>query len=446
MVTKVASNCNQGYQNIWYPCSQMKDYEKFIPLDIASASGCDIQLVNGKKIIDAISSWWCKSLGHNHPEIKAALIEQLSRFEHVVMPNTQNNILNQLSQRLGSLTQQLNKVFYAGDGSCAVEVALKMCVHARLICGESHRNRFIAFKNGYHGETCGALSVSDLGLYKTPYQSILFDSEFIDHIPYVSGPTDPLWHDCTDEKWQQIEQQLSPLSANANALILEPLIQGAGGMLVYSKDFLQRLANWCKQHNIYLIYDEIMTGIGRSGKMLASDYLDQSQADFICLSKGLTSGWLPFSAVLTHQHMYDIFYDDYEVGKSFLHSHTYCGNALAAAVALSVLKIFDNENIIDYVQNVLNPYLMQCIQDISEQTGRLKNIRSLGGMIAADINTPDGSNKRYGFELYKIAVKKGALLRPLGNTLYWLPPLNINLEKIDQLTKITKAALSELTY
>ncbi|MDC0535070.1 adenosylmethionine--8-amino-7-oxononanoate transaminase [Francisellaceae bacterium] len=425
-----------GYHNIWYPCSQMKDYDDFTPIEIKSAKGSYIELTNGEKLIDAISSWWCKSLGHNHPKIKEAIKKQIDAFEHVLMPNTQNIQLNKLSHKLSSLLPGLDKVFYTGDGSCAVEVALKMSVHARLIKGENSRIKFLALENGYHGETVGALSVSDLGLYKKPYESMLFDCEFIKNIPYVTGVNDPLWHDCSDV-WPVIETQLEEYKLTANAFILEPLMQGAGGMLIYSKDFLQRIADWCHHNNVYLIYDEIMTGIGRSGKMLACHYLDLPQADFICLSKGLTSGWLPFSAVLTHQEIYNLFYDDYEKGKSFLHSHTYCGNALGVSVALAALNIFNDEKIIEYVQQRLSIEMLNAMTEIADETDKITNIRSLGGLVAADLVIPEGSNKRYGFELYKEAIKNGALLRPLGNTIYWLPPLNTSISTIERLKKIT---------
>lgn len=320
-----------------------------------------------------------------------------------------------------------------------------MCVHARELKGETQRNKFIALKNGYHGETSGCMSVSDLGLYKAPYKSMLFDCEFIDNIPYISGVNDPLWQDC-NAHWKIIEKQLEPLRDTGNALILEPIIQAAGGMKIYSKDFLQRISNWCNEHGVYLIYDEIMTGIGRSGKMLACEHIENPQPDFICLSKGLTSGWMPFSAVLTHPKMYDLFYDDYQTGKAFLHSHTYCGNPLAAAVALSVLNVIQEEKTIDYVAASLQGHLLNKMTDIAQHTGRLKNIRSIGAMIAADLIVDEKSDRRYGFELYKIAVRLGVLLRPLGNTIYWIPPLNTSLETIDALAEITQKAILTLDF
>ena len=427
-------------KHVWHPCSQMKDYETFLPQMVKSAKGSYIELTDGRKLIDAISSWWCKSLGHNHPRLKKALNEQMAQFEHVILANTTNEIIVKLSEKLSSLTSHLNKVFYAGDGSCAVEVALKMSSHSRIIQGKSERKKFIALENGYHGETVGALSVSDLGIYKSPYESLCFDCEMIKNIPYVSGQQDPIWHDCT-EQWKIIEQQLAPLAKTATAVILEPIVQGAGGMLIYSQDFLKRLSIWAKNNDIHLIADEIMTGIGRTGKMLACEHAN-IEPDFVCLSKGLTSGWMPFSAVLTHKEMYEIFYNDYVPEKSFLHSHTFSGNALGACLALEVLNIFQEESICQKV-NDLESCLLENMLDLAELSGQLTNIRNIGGVVAADLKT-NQSKERLGFEVYQKAIQYGALLRPLGNTIYWLPPLNSSKKMVQDLKEITYQAIQSV--
>jgi adenosylmethionine-8-amino-7-oxononanoate aminotransferase len=427
-------------KHIWHPCSQMKDYQIFKPLIIKSAKGSIIELSDGKKIIDAISSWWCKSLGHNHPRLMQALIKQAEQFEHVIFANTTHHTIIQLTEKLIQLCTPLNKVFYAGDGSCAVEIALKMSLHFRVIQGDQKRNQFIALKNGYHGETSGALSVSDLGIYKDPYQAMLFKTHFINEIPYVSGKEDPLWEDCSPY-WPAIETSLKPLSETATALILEPLVQGAAGMKIYSLDFLRRLRQWCTQHHIHLIADEIMTGMGRTGKMLACEY-GNIIPDFICLSKGLTSGWMPFSAVLTHDRIYDCFYDDYQSGKSFLHSHTFSGNALAASIALETFKIFEKEKILDHV-NQIAKQMHQAMLEIQDITHQITNVRSLGAIVAADL-IPHSTHERLGFEFYQRAVKNGALLRPIGNTIYWLPPLNTDFDTLENLKRITLKTLFEL--
>lgn len=420
----------------WHPCSQMKDYEQFKPLVIKRAYGSTLELADGTKIIDAISSWWCKSLGHGHPRLKTALIKQLEKFEHVIFSNTTHETIIELSQMLGNLMPGLNKIFYAGDGSCAVEIAMKMSLHCRALEGKIKKKKFVALKNGYHGETCGALSVSDLGVYRDPYRAILFEPILIEP-HYVQGVDDPAWGDA-GEHWQAIENTLQKHCDSTTAIIVEPILQGAGGMKVYSQNFLSRLSKFANDNDIHLIADEIMTGMGRTGKMLATEHAAITP-DFICLSKGLTSGWMPFSAVLTTESIYQVFYDDYEKGKSFLHSHTYSGNALGASLALETLKIIKDECLCPRA-NQLQILMRQNLQIIAGQTGMLKNIRGIGAVVAADLINDSGI-PRMGYRLYQEAVKLGALLRPLGNTIYWLPPLNVTDETLFELKEITLTLL-----
>jgi len=429
----------KSLKHIWYPCSQMKDYEEFRPLVIKAAKGSYIELADGKKLLDAISSWWCKSLGHNHPRLKKAIIDQIEKFEHVILANTTHELIVNLSEELATLMPKLSKVFYAGDGSCAIEIAMKMSLHSRYINGDVKRNRFITLKDSYHGETIGALSVSDIGLYKKPYNTMLFQPHIIDMIPYVHSIYDPLWNDCS-EKWDMLEKSLETYIDSTTALIVEPIVQGAGGMKIYSKDFLNRLAKWANKHNIHLIADEIMTGIGRTGKMLACQHAEIIP-DFICLAKGLTSGWMPFSAVLTTDDIYNKFYDDFSSGKAFLHSHTYSGNALGVAVALETLNIIKEERL--HTRDI-NQIMLKNMYEIKDKTGRLKNVRGIGGIVAADLIT-NNKTPRLGYLIYQAAIKAGILLRPLGNTIYWLPPLNITDKEIEELKNKTMQVLLETT-
>ncbi|WP_408608952.1 adenosylmethionine--8-amino-7-oxononanoate transaminase [Aquicella siphonis] len=431
---------DRDMRHIWHPCSQMKDYEILKPLEVAGAHQAWIELACGRRVIDAISSWWCKSLGHGHPRLRRALARQAEKFEHVIFANTTNETLVSLSEKLTALAPGLNKVFYAGDGSSAIEVALKMSLHSRRITGEAKRTRFVALENGYHGETLGALSVSDVGLYRAPYAAMLFEADFISPLPYVSGSADPLWENCEDG-WQRIERGLEALADTVTAVIVEPIVQGAGGMKIYSRDFLARLRAFTGRHGIHLIADEIMTGLGRTGKMLACEHAGIAP-DFICLSKGLTSGWLPMSAVLTREGIYDLFYDDFQAGKSFLHSHTFSGNALAASVALEVLDVMAEEGICARAEE-MGAVLRVNMQEVAEQTGCLRNVRGLGAIAAADLicANPD---RRYGFEVYQHALKLGVLLRPLGNTIYWLPPLNIDAETLTSLKEKTIEAIQSV--
>ncbi|MFC1586034.1 aminotransferase class III-fold pyridoxal phosphate-dependent enzyme, partial [Fibrobacterota bacterium] len=302
---------------------------------------------------------------------------------------------------------------------------------------------FMALENGYHGESAAALGVSHLGIYRDQYAALLPDVRFINGVPYVCGRGDPLWADC-GEAWGFIEAQLEEREKNLAGIILEPVLQGAGGMRLYSAAFLRKIRKWTKAHDVYLIADEIMTGFGRTGYDLACKHAEIAP-DFICLSKGLTAGWLPFSCVLTSTDTYQLFYDDYEKGKSFLHSNTYCGNALAAAVALETLRVYDDEDIYARVRQN-QEHLLACMKEAADRTGRLKNVRGIGAVAAADLDlSGDVKDRRMGYRVFQEAVKLGALLRPLGNTLYWFPPLNTDRTVIEDLKEITIKAINTTT-
>lgn len=423
--------------HVWHPCMQMKDFESCPPLVVTRAEGCTLHTDKGP-ILDGISSWWCKSLGHGHPAVIAAIEDQLHRFEHVIAANTTHPLLVELAEKLADITGNQH-IFFASDGSSAVEIAMKLAIHANQIKGHANKNEFIALKNGYHGETFGAMSVSDLGIYKAPYQSFGVTCHFIENIPYVSNEHDPLWADC-ESHWQVIVQQLEKVKNQVCAIIVEPLIQGAGGMLCYSADFLKKCAKWAKENDIYLIADEIMTGMGRTGKWLACDHAGV-KPDLICLSKGLTSGALPLSCVMIDSAIYNLFYGDYDAGKSFLHSHTYSANPLAISAALATIKVMTNENIIQKAQDLGNTMLKNLTQ-VAEASGKLANVRGIGAVVAADFVNPE--NHRLSNAFYQIALKNGALLRPIGNTLYWLPPLNSDMGTIEELADITLKSIKEL--
>lgn len=415
----------------------MKDHESIPLLEIIAASGSYLHLGDGRKMIDAISSWWCKNLGHQHPRISSAIREQLEKFEHVILAGTTNEVIVELSEQLARIMPPLDKVLYASDGSCAVEMALKLSLHAQKIRGNHKRRKFMTLKNAYHGETAGAMSVSDLGMYRDAYQEMLFPVEVIQTVPYVSGMDDPLWSDCS-AIWQEVEEYLSPVADDIAAIIVEPILQGAGGMLVYSGDFLRRLYQWSREHDVYIIADEILTGLGRCGKMLACEHAG-IVPDFVCLSKGLTAGTLPLSVTLTHQDIYNLFYADYATGKSFLHSHTHSGNALAASAALEVLKIIHDEKILSQAVR-LGATMLDAMHAVVNTTGLLTNVRNMGAMVAADIIVNDQS-QRAGLQVYQYAIEHGALLRPLGNTIYWMPPLTTTASTVNELREITQHSL-----
>lgn len=420
----------QDLRHVWHPCSQMKDFEQCPPLIVHKAKGSYLHTNNGP-IIDAISSWWCKSLGHGHPKVIDAIQDQLSRFEHVIGANTTNQFIVELAVKLKEISGKQH-VFFASDGSSAVEIALKLALAATNIKGFQKRNQFISLKHGYHGETLATLSVSDVATFKNPLSGIGLHCHHLQNIPYVSGITDSLWNNCQDI-WEKTEQELNAVKENVCAIIVEPIVQGAGGMRCYSQDFLKRLALWAQKNDIYLIADEIMTGFGRTGKWLACQHA-QINPDLICLSKGLTSGTIPLSCILIDSAIYDLFYHDYDKGSSFLHSHTHSGNPLAIRAALATIDTIHQEGIINRARS-LGVMMHQYFNEIANTCGKLQNIRSIGAMVAGDLIAD--THERKGFSVYQEALQKGALLRPLGNTIYWLPPLNTDEKTIAQLAEIT---------
>lgn len=426
-------------KHVWHPCSQMKDFNDCPPLIIEGASGSYLYTDKGP-LIDSISSWWCKSLGHGHPAVRAAISEQLHRFEHIIGANTTYPNLVELAELLSEITGKQH-VFFASDGATAVEIAMKLAIHSSQIRGHAEKNEFIALKNAYHGESFATMSVSDLGIFKAPYEGNGVRCHFIEDIPYITGNTDELWANC-DEYWNRIETKLEALKTKVCAVIVEPLIQGAGGMLCYSPDMLRRLAAWAKKNEIYLIADEIMTGMGRVGEWLACDIAGISP-DLICLSKGLTAGTLPLSCVMIDKSIFDLFYCDYSQGKSFLHSNTYSGNPLAVSAALATIKSMQKEHILLKAQK-LGVIMREQLQSVASLSNKLSNVRGIGAVVAADLEPC--ANARIGTEIYRQALELGALIRPIGNTLYWLPPLNTEEEIIGKLAEITLDSINKAYF
>lgn len=424
-------------KHVWHPCTQMKDFENEPPFIVHEAKGSVLYTDHGP-LIDACSSWWCKSLGHQPDAVLAAIQQQFQRFEHVIGANSTHPVIVALAEKLSRITG-LDHAFFASDGSCAVEIAMKLAVHACQLRGKPEKKQFIALENAYHGETLATLAVSDLGIYKKPYENMGPVCNFIHSIPYVNDETHPLWSNC-EKEWLLIEKQLEPLSQTCCAIIVEPLIQGAGGMNIYSADFLVRLSKWAKQHDIYLIADEIMTGFGRCGDWLASRTAG-IQPDIICMSKSLTAGTVPFSTAMISDDIYQLFYDDYETGKSFLHSHTYSGYAVGAAAALATINYMEETAIIPKIKQ-LEQWMRDAFSYIADKSQQLTNIRSLGGVIAADLCLD--AIPRAGYQLYREALRHGAFLRPLGNTLYWMPPLNIDETHIGKLCEITLKSIESM--
>lgn len=411
--------------HIWHPCTQMKEHE-FVPLiPIKRAKGVYLYDFNDKSYIDCVSSWWVNLFGHSNDYINAKIIEQLNTLEHIIMAGFSHESIIRLSKRLTDLLPaKLNKCFYADNGSSAVEVALKMSFHKNLLQGKL-KNKFLSLSNSYHGETIAALSVSDVELYKKTYKPLLLECL---NTPAPSGME-------YEKELFELENLLEKEHKNINAFILEPLIQCAGSMNMYSAEFVKKACQLAKSYDIDIIFDEIAVGFGRSGTMFA---LQQCEIvpDFLCLSKGLSGGYLPISVVITSDEIYNEFYAPYNEYKAFLHSHSYTGNALACAAANATLDIFIKDDVIN--QNKIKSEYINSLWQGFAKFKSVKNIRHQGMVFAFDIEHP---NPRFGLEIYIKALEFGLLLRPLGNTIYFMPPYVINNDEINYVISFLKEIL-----
>ncbi len=416
---------------LWHPCTQMKDHE-FLPLiPIKKAYGVYLEDFESNRYIDAISSWWVNAFGHTNSYINQKIKEQLQTLEHVILAGFTHEGIIRLSQRLTKLTN-LDKCFYADNGSSAIEVALKMSFHAHKNSNKT-KDIFVSLTNSYHGETIGALSVGDVELYKETYKPLLLKT--------IQTPTPK---DATIEAAKEAAMEFEKLcqkhSQNISALILEPLIQGAGNMHMYHPLFLKLTREICTKYDIHLIADEVMVGFGRSGEMFATISHDV-KPDFLVLSKAITGGYLPLSVVITTNEIYAKFYCDYSEQKAFLHSHSYTGNALACAAANATLDIFENENIIEK-NRALSAFMAKELERF-KTLKRVTNIRQTGMVAALDI-VGYKSEDRVGLRVYEYGLKNGVLLRPLGHTIYFMPPYIISENELKQVFDVAFDAIKLL--
>ncbi|MGR9099871.1 MAG: adenosylmethionine--8-amino-7-oxononanoate transaminase [Gammaproteobacteria bacterium] len=435
-----ASLVERDLSVIWHPCTQMKDHETLPPIPIKRAKGVWLEDFEGNRYLDAISSWWVNLLGHANPAINAAVKAQLDKLEHVLLAGFTHEPAVALAERLAQATPPgLTRCFYADNGSSAVEVALKMSFHYWRNLGRTGKKRFVTLENSYHGETLGALAVGNVALYKETYEPLLME--------VLSAPSPDCYHRDEGESWKEYsERQILPMarllerqSESICAVIVEPLVQCAGGMRMHHPVYLTRLREVCDKYDVHLIADEIAVGFGRTGTLFACEQAGVTP-DFMCLSKGLTGGYLPLSAVLTHDRIYRAFYDDYQKLTAFLHSHSYTGNALACSAALATLDILENESIIEK-----NHGLAEKIRSAFERFDghpHIAEVRQTGMILAVELvkdrksREPYPWQERRGLKVYRHALERGVLLRPLGNVVYFMPPYVINEEEIDLVAQV----------
>ena len=437
MTTNNQQWVDRDLQVLWHPCSQMKDYaEAGLPLiPIKTGQGVWLEDFEGKRYLDAISSWWVNLFGHCNPRINSALQQQLETLEHVILGGFSHQPAIELAERLlASSPSGLDKCFYADNGSSAVEIALKMSFHYWRNQGHTTKTRFVSLENSYHGETLGALAVGDVGLYKDIYAPLLMEVITVPSPDCFKRDAGESWEDYSRRRFQDMEQVLAEQAESIAAVIVEPLVQCAGGMRMYHPVYLESLRQACDRYQVHLIADEIAVGFGRTGTLFACEQAAITP-DFMCLSKGLTGGYLPLSAVLTRNQIYAAFYDDYQSLKGFLHSHSYTGNALACRAALASLDIFRDDEVI--AGNQLLAQHMAKQAERFQAHPHIAEVRQTGMIMALELVQDKARQiaypwqQRRGLQVYQYALSKGVMLRPLGNVIYFMPPYVISPEEID---------------
>ena len=421
---------NEDLNHIWHPCSQMKDYETLPLIPIRRGKGVWLEDFDGNRYIDAVSSWWVNLFGHANPRINAAVKAQVDTLEHVIFAGFTHEPAVRLAKRLVALTPEgLDKLFFADNGSSAIEVAIKMSFHYFKNKG-ALKPLVISLENSYHGETLGALSVGDVSLYKETYKEILIRSLQVKSPALTSE----------DAALADLEATLKQHAHEVCCMIIEPLIQCAGNMQMYAPSYITRAKALCERYDVHLIADEIAVGFGRTGTLFACEQAGITP-DFMCLSKGLTGGYLPLSVVMTTNDVYHAFYCDYSEGKSFLHSHSYTGNPIACAVANAVLDIFETDNVI--AANREKSALMKKELERFKTLANAENIRQCGMVAAFDI-TGYAPSDRIGLKVYQYGLDNGVLLRPLGHTVYFMPPYTINGEEMKKMFDVAYEAVKHL--
>ncbi|TCP15278.1 adenosylmethionine-8-amino-7-oxononanoate aminotransferase [Crenobacter luteus] len=421
---------------VWHPCTQMKRHERLPLVPIARGDGAWLVDFDGRRYLDAVSSWWVNLFGHGHPAIKAAIKDQLDTLEHVMLAGFTHAPVVELSERLAELSG-LGHAFYGSDGASATEIALKMSFHYWKNLGQPSKCRFVSLENSYHGETVGALAVTDVPLFSATYAELTRAGLRVptpDARLALPGETD---FDVAVRAATALENVLTKRHGEVAALIVEPLVQGAAGMAMYHPEYLRRARAACDRYGVHLIADEIAVGFGRTGTLFACEQAG-IRPDFLCLSKGITGGFLPLSCVLTTDSVYDAFYDE-DVTRGFLHSHSYTGNPLACRAALAVLELFERDDVL-----AVN-------RAKAERFGRLmaplaahdatRHFRHTGMIWAFDVDSPRAD---FAPAFFAAMLDKGCLTRPIGKSVYFMPPYVVGDDEIARLVEATLATLATL--
>ena len=442
---------------LWHPCTQMREHPDVLPLvPIERGEGAWLVGRDGRRYLDAVSSWWTNLFGHAEPRIARAIAAQAGTLEQVILAGFSHAPAVELAEKLlaiapreadvrGKSRAPLAKVFYADNGSAGVEVALKMAFHWFRNRGEQRRTKFVALENGYHGETLGALAVGDVPLYRRVYAPLLAECVFAPSPDaYLAEPGETA-AERAGRAADALRELLERHAGEVCALILEPRVQCAGGMRMHDPLYLRRVRELCDAHGVFLIADEIAVGFGRTGTMFACESAN-IQPDLLCLSKGLTGGFLPLAAVLATQSIYDGFLDDSRE-RAFLHSHSYTGNPLACAAALASLSIFESDAVL--LRNRGTATRMAALAEGIAALPHVADVRQAGMILAfelarnGDRRAPFDPALRIGLRAYRAALERGVVLRPLGDILYWMPPYCVDDEQLDLLARVTRESIIE---
>ena len=436
--------------HVWHPCTQMKDHERDMPLiPIRRGEGVWLEDFEGRRYLDAISSWWVNLFGHANPRLGAAIKRQLDQLEHVIFAGFTHEPAVELAEALTRVAPPgLTRCFFADNGSSAIEVAVKMSFHYWRNRGQAGKTRFVTLANSYHGETLGALAVGNVALYKDIYAPLLMD--------VLTAPSPDAYGREPGESAEDVaRRQIGPMRAllarhagEIAGVIIEPLVQCAGDMRMHHPTYLKLLREACDEFGVHLIADEIAVGFGRTGTLFACEQAGISP-DLMCVSKGLTGGFLPMSITLAGEEIYDAFYDEYARLRAFLHSHSYTGNALACAVARETLRIFAEEPVIERNRG-LAAHMARAAAPLADHR-HVAEVRQTGMILAIEMakdrktREPYDFRERRGLRVYRHALSKGMLIRPIGNVVYFMPPYVITPEEIDRLVGVAAEAIEAAT-
>ncbi len=445
---KVISDLNQptlvdrSLAAVWHPCTQMKHHESFPLIAITKGKGPWLYDEKGNALLDCISSWWTNLFGHSNPQINQAIIDQLQKIEHVMLAGFTHQPVVELSEKLTTLTNgNLGHVFYASDGASAVEIALKMSHHFWQLNSKPQKKKFVCLENGYHGETLGALAVTDVAIFREAYGSLLQDVYTVSSPDARKAKNGESAENVAKHAAAELEKLFEKEHQHIAAIIVEPLVQCAGQMTMYSPEYLRLVRDLCNRYEIHLIADEIAVGCGRSGKFFACEHAG-IWPDFLTLSKGISGGYLPLSLCMTTDTIYQAFYSD-KTQQGFLHSHSYTGNPLACSAALACLNIFEAENVLEKnlsrAQDLANAFAW------AKTDSRIEHWRQQGMILAFDIKHDDIKNiSSFPREMFTKGLEEGVLIRPIGNTIYVMPPYILSTEETMRMGDAIKHALEKV--